>query len=134
MSLTSHEVSQLLHNMGRLEEFATKTAEEQDVALIGVTNATAASALYDVMSKEAAFSSDGSNPFRMCRTVSKLAQDIGKPGPDVFTQLKVAAAVAVDDTFNQVLTSDISHNEKEKIAELRAYGREYIMELLRGVL
>jgi hypothetical protein len=134
MGLQAHEISQVVHNMGRLEEFATKTAEAQDVALIGEGNARAATALYGVMAKEAEFVSDGSNPFRMCRTVVKLARELGKPVPGALTQLKLAAAVAVDDTFNTVLASDLCDSEKAKVAELQSYGREYITELLRGVI
>jgi hypothetical protein len=134
MSLFAHEVSRVLHNMASLEEFAVKTAEAQDTALVGLANFTAASSLYGVMAKEAAFSDDGSNPYRMCRMVTKLAQELGKPAPDAVTQLKVAAAVAVDDTFNTVLASDIQDSEKAKVAELQAYGREYVAELLRGVI
>ena len=134
MALSAHEVSRLVHNMGRLEEFAVKTAEEKDAALIGATNARAASDLYAVMAKEAAFVPDGSNPFRLCRTVSKLAQELEKTAPGAITQLKIAAAVAVDDTFERVLSSNIGDTSKTKIAELQAYGREYVVELLRGVI
>ena len=134
MSLVAHEISRILHNIGTLEEFAVKTAEVRDTALIGMTNADASSSLYAVMTKEAEFVSDGSNPYRMCRMVTKLAQELDKPVPDVFTQLKIAAAVAVDDTFDKVLSFDIDVSEKAKVAELQAYGREYIVELLRGVL
>jgi len=134
MTLSAHEISRLVHNMGRLEEFATKTAEAKDTALIGVTNANAASDLYAVMAKEAAFTPDGTNPFRMCRTVSKLAQELEKTPPGAITQLKIAAAVAVDDTFERVLSSNIGETSKAKIAELQAYGREYVVELLRGVI
>jgi hypothetical protein len=134
MTLSAHEVSRLVHNMGRLEEFAVKTAEEKDAALIGASNARAASDLYAVMAKEAAFMPDGSNPFRMCRTVSKLAHELEKTAPGAITQLKLAAAVAVDDTFDRVLASGINGASKTKIAELQAYGREYVVELLRGVI
>jgi hypothetical protein len=134
MTLSAHEVSRLVHNMGSLEEFAVKTAEMKDVSLIGVSNASAASSLYAVMSKEAEFIPDGSNPFRMCRIVSKLAQELEKPLPGAITQLKIAAAVAVDDTLDRVLSSGIREESKAKIAELQAYGREYVVELLRGVI
>ena len=130
----AHDVSRLLHDMGKLEAFAVKTAEATDVAFIGASNATAATTLYGVMAKEAAFAPDGSNPYRMCRMVTKVAAELGKPGPDPTTQLKIAAAVAVDDTFNKVLASDLENNERLKIAELQSYGREFIAELLRGVI
>jgi hypothetical protein len=120
--------------MGTLEQYAVKTAEAHDVAMIGVNNANAATVLYGVMAKEAEFSPDGSNPFRMCRMMAKFASDLGKPTPDAVTQLKVAAAVAVDDTFKTVLDSGIDNSEKTKVAEMQAYGREYIAELLRGVI
>lgn len=132
--LVAHEISRLVHTMGKMDEFAVKTAEAKDVALIGMGNASAASSLYAVMAKEAAFTPDGSNPFRLCRTVSKLAQELEKPLPGALTQLKIAAAVAVDDTFDRVLNSDLQDTERAKIAELQAYGREYVMELLRGVI
>ena len=134
MGLFAHEVSQVLHSMGSLEEFAVKTADEKDTALIGAHNAGAAIALYGVMAKDAGFAPDGSNPYRMCKMVTKFAQELGKPSPDSITQLKIAAAVAVDDTFSDVLAMDIRDSEKAKIAELRAYGREYLAELLRGVI
>lgn len=134
MALFAHEVSQVLHSMGTLEEFAVKTAEVKDVALIGANNANAAIALYGVMAKEASFLPDGSNPYRMCRMVSKFAQDLGKPTLDAVTQLKIAAAVAVDDAFNTVLSSGTADPEKAKVAELQSYGREYIAELLREVI
>ena len=134
MSLVAHEISRILHNIGTLEEFAVKTAEAKDTAVIGVTNADASSSLYAVMAKEAEFTPDGSNTFRMCRLVTKLAQELDKPVPDVFTQLKLAAAIAVDDSFDRVLSFDIDNSEKAKVAELQAYGREYVVELLRGVL
>lgn len=134
MSLSAQEVSSVLHSMRTLDEYAVKTAEVADVSRIEAANAGSASALYGVMSKEASFAPDGSNPFRMCRLVTKLAQDLGKPVPDALMQLKVAAAVAVDDAFEQVLGSDVADTEKAKVAELRLYGREYLAELLRGVI
>lgn len=134
MSFYAHEVSRVLHSMGTLEEFAVKTAETRDTAMIGDVNAGSAFALYGVMAKEAAFELDGSNPYRMCRMVTKLAQELGKQVPSAATQLKIAAAVAVDDTCVDVLASDICDSEKAKVAELQAYGREYMAELLRGVI
>lgn len=134
MALFAHEVSQVLHSMGSLEEFAVKTASADDVALIGANNANASIALYGVMAKEASFQSDGSNPYRMCRMVTKFAQDLGKPVPEALMQLKIAAAVTVDDTFDRVLSTDISAEDKAKVAELQSYGREYIAELLREVI
>lgn len=120
--------------MGRLEEFAEKTADVKDVGLIGMSNAQAASSLYGVMAKEASFAPDGSNPFRMCRTIAKIARELGKPEPGAVTQLKIAAAVVVDDTFDAALNSEVDDSEKMKIAELQYYGREYITELLRGII
>lgn len=134
MGLSAHEVSRVVHNLGTLDVYAEKTAEDRDVVDIGVCAAQSAHVLYGVMAKEAEFMPDGSNPFRMCRTVVKLARDLGKDPPDALAQLKIATAVAVDDTFNQVLQSDIIDSEKAKVAELQAYGREYLAELLRGVI
>lgn len=134
MGLSAHEVSRVVHNLGTLDVYAEKTAEDNDVVALGTCTAQAANALYGVMAKEAEFLPDGSNPFRMCRAITKLARDLGKDPPDAVTQLKIAAAVAVDDTFNQVLQSDIIDSEKAKVAELQAYGREYLAEILRGVI
>lgn len=134
MGLTAHEVSRVVHNLGTLDTYAEKTAEEQDVVAIGSATSQAANALYGVMAKEAEFMPDGSNPFRMCRTITKLARELGKEVPGALTQLKIASVVAVDDTFNTVLGSAISDSEKAKVAELQAYGREYLAEILRGVI
>lgn len=134
MGLSAHEVSRIVHNLGTLDVYAEKTAEEQDTLALGECTAQAANALYGVMAKEAEFISDGSNPFRMCRVVTKLARELGRDLPDVLTQLKIASAVAVDDTFNQVLESELPDSEKAKVAELQMYGREYLAEILRGVI
>jgi hypothetical protein len=128
------DISHLLHAQDKLETLAIKTASA-DISLDAQTaNRDAADGIYRAITKEAGYRADGQNPFRFCLTIKKMASALNKEQPTPDTQLKMAAAVVVDEALCNSIQTMTDPKDQLKIAEQIAYGREYLSELLRGVL
>lgn len=120
----AEEISNLVHALGKMDVLAVKVASETACMEAQQTCAQAAYGIYDVMQKRAQEECDGD----MCTLVEKMAYALGKPGvvTPVF-KAKLASAIAVDTALSK-------QPAPPKTAALRAYGREYVTELLREVL
>lgn len=130
----SIEVSKTAHAINMLENVAVKTASAEDSFSAQLTTAIASDRLYDVIVKQATdYSPKRFNCLPVTQCVVKMAAYLGKPAPSDELCVKLAAAVAVDDALSQTL-STVTGTEAEKVAAVRAYGREYFMELLREVI
>ncbi len=130
------EVSQLAHDIGKMDTVAVKVASVQSSYDAQAATASASSQLYDVIVKRAqAEARPQSTPtyIPVVQCIEKMAQYLGKPAVDSQMLLKLAAAVAVDEAIRETLPT-LHGEEQEKLAEVKFYGREYFVELLRGVI
>ena len=130
------EISQLVHGISALETAGVKIASVEDSALAQQTTAQASSALYNVITKCAQEFVLGEMPHhsRMVAFIDKAASVLGRPDIPEDYQLKIASAIAADDALTEVLGSEEDAQERSKMAEARAFGREFVMDLLKGVL
>lgn len=127
----AHEVSTLLHNLGHLDTLAIKVASVEDSQDLQTTTAIGSDKLYNVIYKKAEeVMPEGPAHWQFTTFIDKLAMLLGKPEMTEEQTLKLGSAVAVDVALSSVMET----NNISKYAEARAYGREYIMELLRGIL
>lgn len=128
------DISRILHAQDNFEVIAVKTASVD--ASIEAQKATRdiADGVYKAVAKIANYQPDGQNPFRFCLTIKKMAEVLRKEPPSMVTQAKIAAAVIVDEALCNSIQTQADVKEQLKIAEQIAYGREYLSELLRGVL
>jgi hypothetical protein len=130
----AREVSELAHNIGKMDTIAVKVASVQSSHEAQITTAVASSKLYDVIIKRATDDSKASPAYiPVVECVQKIASYLGKPNADPQLLLKLAAAVAVDDAINETLPA-LQGDEQDKLAQVQFYGREYFVELLRGVI
>jgi len=130
------EISQLVHSIGKMEDIGVKVASAECSALAQVTNAKASTALYNVITKCAQefVPGDMPNHCRMVLFAEKTASVLGRPEISAAQRLKLASAVATDDALTDVLAQTQDIAECTKLAEARAFGREFMMEILRGVI
>jgi len=126
------EVSQLVHSLGEMDNLAVKIAAAES-AQAQHTVAKGSVALYDVIVKKAQDLSKKELPghFKVAWCINQMAAALGKPPLTADTNLKIASVVAVDETLTSMLSA---YPNDLKYAEARAYGREYLMEILRGVI
>ncbi len=130
----ANNISHLLHTQGKFEVIAVKTASADTSMEAQAASRDVADGIYRAITKVATYQSDGKNPFRFCHTVMKMAHVLNKQPVSKDTQVKLAAAVVVDETLCGTLQTTSDPKEQLKLAEQIAYGREYLSELLRGVL
>lgn len=128
------DISNLLHSQDKFEAIAIKTASADASYDAQKATLELADGIYRAITKVANFNADGQNPIRFCLTVKKMAEVLNKEPPTPLTHLKLAAAVIVDEALCSSYTTQVDPKEQLKIGEKIAYGREYISELLRGVL
>ncbi len=130
------EISQLVHSIGDMETVGVKIASAEGSAFTQRTNSYASSALYNVITKCAQEFVPGEMPHhsRMVSFIDKTASVLGRPVIPQEYQHKLASAVAADDAFTDALQLTPDGDEREKLAEARAFGREFVMEILRGVI
>lgn len=130
------EISQLVHAIGKMEEIGVKVAAADCCALAQTTNAKASTALYNVINKCAQefVPGDMPNHFRMVQFADKTASVLGRPAMSCAQRLKLASAVASDDAITEIISLTPGAHEREKLAEAQAFGREFVMEILRGVV
>ena len=126
----SHDVVEKLGLMDSMEKIAVESPSAQASADAQVANVKAAHLFYEVLQKKAEEVFVGESHERFCGLVEKIAECTGKETPPVHIQVKIAAAVLVDD----MLTAQLSKEDTEKVATTRAYGREFITALLQEAL
>ena len=119
-----------------METIGVKIASAEGSAMAQRTVIEASTGLYSVMTKCAQEYISGEMPHhqRMTFFIDKVASVLGRPKIDAMTRLKLASAVTADDALTDVMSSEKDPTEHTKLAEARAYGREFVMEILRGVL
>lgn len=128
------DISRLLHTQDKFETIAVKTASVGASVEAQKATRDISDGVYKAVAKVANYQPDGQNPFRFCLTIKKMAEVLEKNPPTMAMQTKIAAAVIVDEALCHSLQTQSDAQEQIKIAEQIAYGREYLSELLRGVL
>jgi|GEM_PF-2295633 len=129
------EISRLVHDIGKMETIAVKVASAENSYDAQAATAVASSGLYDVIIKRATDESAETPNYKpVVACVKKMAQYLGKPPVDAQQCLKIAAAVAADDALSEILPKTADEGEQRKLAAMQMYGREYFVELLRGVI
>lgn len=127
----AHEVSQLVHSVGTMDTLAIKIASAEGSQLAQTTVAVCSDQLYNVIYKKASETMPpGPDHWRFTTFINKLAMLLEKPVLTEEQNLKIASAIATDVALSEVMQT----NSNPKLAEARTYGREYLIELLRGVL
>lgn len=131
----AQEVAQAVRGIRVFEEFAVKVASADLSMEAQGTKAEAASQLYAVMEKKAAEAFPAlPEADRVVALVEKVAHCLGKPAFTAEDRWKLAAAVVADTALTNVLSSITDVGERTKLAEQRAYGREFFVELLGKAL
>lgn len=130
------EIRRLVHNIRDMETIGVKIASVEGSSKAQQTVVQASTGLYTVMVKCAEEYLPGDMPHhqRMTAFITKVASVLGLPAISKTTKLKLASAVVVDDALTDVMNQEKNPTEHAKLAEARAYGREFVMELLQGVL
>lgn len=131
----AREVEQAVHGIQSFDEFAVKVASA-DLALEAQgTKAEASYQLYEVMEKKAAESFPSlSSTDGLVALVEKVAHCLGKPAFTNEDRWKLAAAIVADTALSSVIASAEDAVERTKLAEQRAYGREFFVELIGKAL
>ena len=134
MRAFTEEFARTLHDLRTLEEIGVKTASAEITYLTAHGVQRGASDLYDVLVKKAEDEFPGETHERQVDvTVVKMAMLLGKPVPSPILRAKIAAAVAIDELLTSFLRTEPAEN-RAKLAETRAYGREFVTELLRKAI
>ena len=129
------EVSRAAHDIGKMDDVAIKVASASDSVRAQNTVAQAAYMLYSVIEKRAS-EDNAEHPCTVSvpHCVEKMAYCLNKPPLTPGQLAKLAAVVAVDGAVSVVQAQETNPTEQQKLAEMRAYGREYFVSLLREVL
>ena len=128
------EVSRLVHSLGEMDNLAIKIASNDASQTAQEAVAKGSSALYDVIHKTAEDITDSQYPthYRVTLCLNKIAQLLGRQPFPAPLNLKIASIVAVDEALSVMRNSGT--DETQKYAEMQLSGREYLMEVLRGVI
>lgn len=129
------EASNIAHQLRTLEDIAIKVACADSCAIAQNTVAKASNDLYNVIVKEAL----SGNPTEIrhmpvVKYVNKLATVLGKQPASNDLQVKIAAAIVVDDALNTLVSQTTNDAKIAELREAQLFGREYFVELLRNVL
>jgi len=135
MRLFAHELSSAVHSLGGLEALSVKVASAD--SCVQAQNAVAAgcSHLYNVMYKRALADTVIGPPahVRVVGFLDKVAAVLDKEPIPTDMRYKLAAAVLADSALSVVMENS-SEYSRNKYAEAQAYGREFVVELLRKVI
>lgn len=127
----AHDISQLVHAIGAMDSIAEKVASADSSAECQRASCQASFELYNVIVKEA---SDTSSPqplhAQVVSFVDKIAHILGRNKLSEDARLKIAAAITTDEALQAVMQKVAS----AKLSSAQAYGREYLMALLREVI
>lgn len=134
MLVFATELSGFLEKRATLHTLMEKTASPGITLEAQNTSAIIASQVYDFMHKEASCTGESGDDSRMVRLVTKMAAVLTKPKMDNITQLKIAAAVTADNALRVAMQAVTLPAEREKLATQQLYGREYLCDILTGIL
>lgn len=135
MEKLAQDLSRIVNSVAVLDEIAEKVASDNSSFTAQQSTAAVADAVYEVICKEASAYPAATHLERVEGTIVKLSHGLGKEPVDDTMRLKLAAAIAVDEALSgQLVDTRLPDTEVQKIAETRAYGREYMVSLLREVL
>jgi hypothetical protein len=136
MRYLANEVSGILKDIGKMECEAVKVASDEASLETQTTVAIASSALYDQLVKEAndRIDADGPMYLKLPVLLDKLAAALNADGLDLHTRVKIAAVVHTDSVLTDCMSKEATDAELHKLAETRAYGREYFVNILQRVL
>jgi len=134
LELFTHEISNAVKSHGLYEEVAVKTASESQCIVMEDENPKIAHAVTDAIRTEARVNGH-TGVSGVTSFVTKMATFNREEPLTNVEQLKVATVLTVDDALTQALLNDsLKDSARIKVAEMRTYGREVFMEILRGVL
>jgi len=122
-----------LNSLTQLEKLAVQVPSERSSAEAQYTQAVASDQLYAVICKQAAEEPALNKWEQVCDLTDKLARVLDKDPLSNDVKAKLAAAVIVDDTFTSQLKA-ASEDERVKVATTQLYGREFMVDLLKGIL
>ena len=130
------DIRNLVHDIGSMEFIGVKVASAETSAIAQNTVKEASSGLYTVMTKSASENVLGDMPHhqRVVLFMDKVASVLRLPEIPAPVRLKMASVVAADDAITDVMSNTPDVVERAKLAEARSFGREFMVELLKGVL
>ena len=131
------EISQLVHSIKDMDTIGVKIASAEGSVLAQQTTAQASTALYNVITKCASdyVPDEKLKHQRIVSFIDKVASVLGRPSIPAEIRLKLAAAVTADEALTMVMSdSPLPPDEHHKYAEAQMFGREFVMELLQGVI
>lgn len=128
------EVARLTHSLCAGADVAEKIASAEGCAATQSVVAEGSDGLYSVIIKQAAEigTPTAAHHRQVVDCVVKVAQVLGKPIPSVQLQQKIAAVVAADDAL--ALTVKTAGADREKLAKMQLFGREFFVNLLRDIV
>jgi hypothetical protein len=130
------DLSKTIHDLKGLDYLSVKVASEQDTQFSQDLIQKSAYEIYGVIHKEASERFVRSGPVcdRVVAFLKKAAQLLNKNEIPAEMQVKLAAAVVLDESFNRLLKTAKSETTRQKFAEQQAYGREFFLELVSEVI
>jgi len=124
------QLLETLEKISALSDISEKVASEKACAEAQQTCATASSCLYDVLSKTAEIT-EPELPTE--KGLPTLIAKLGSANTEQHT--KLAAAILVDQLIDsQEALRELSPTDKVKLAQLRSYGREFAIRLIKDSL
>lgn len=127
------QVAQLTHSLCAGAEVAEKIASAEGSAATQSVVSQGSDGLYSVIIKKAQDLGGAFPRHRLVvNCVVKIAQALGKPVPKPQLQHKLAAVVAADDALNLVAQGE--NVDHEKLAQMRRFGREFFVSILRDIV
>lgn len=125
-------IRQIIQDLGDIDDIATKVASDQTSCEAQQLLKQGANALYAQLVREACYNDLSSTPThtKVVTLVNKVAEALGYPELNSQDNLELAAMTVADDALSNVLESA----PNEKLAEARAFGREYFVTLLQRIL
>lgn len=127
------QVAQLTHSLCAGAEVAEKIASAEGSAATQSVVSQGSDGLYSVIIKKAQDLGGVLPRHRLVvNCVVKIAQALGKPVPKPQLQHKLAAVVAVDDALNLVARGE--NVDREKLAQMQRFGREFFVSILRDIV
>jgi hypothetical protein len=126
----AEKISSMVHQQGGFDYIAVKTASVGVAVQSEAAAAEIAHNIVGVLKKEAGDNS----PYAFADFIEKIARAKGYPYLAMEDKAKLASAMIVDTALTYALSEIPDGPEHVKLATTRLYGREYMLEVLRGVI
>lgn len=132
MILLAMDLSKTIHDLEGLDYLSVKVASDQDTLFSQDLIQKSAHEIYGVIYKEASerFVREGPPCDRVVAFLQKAAELLNKNRIPAELQVKIAAAVVLDDSYTRLIKAANDEETQQKFAEQRAYGREFFLELV----